>query len=639
MKKKLSFLLLAFIVQGIYSARAQSTSWVSWATVQAKLDTFKTFCIYIADVNNDKYPDIVTVENWSVSFLNGVRLYMNAQDPASTDPRARIFVDVTATSGVNAKPGGGNSKATLTVALADVNNDGNVDMVKGPYYHRIENYTDDGDRCEVLLGDGQGHFTLVNNNGLHEMGLVNTTGFSFLDYNKDGKIDLFVANWFKDDTKNIWSPGHLLKGNGDGTFTDVSTAAGITTPEPMYGCSAIDWNNDGWPDIATAPYCRTPGQLLRNNKDGTFTDVASTTGYDAQVLGGDAGKPLCMWSNVPEDFDNDGDMDFLYALVHGGNDANEGHSTMVMNAGPSNGYKLSWDMARMTWKSPQSSHHGDYDASWFDLDNDGLEDIVLTQGTYIPATDRLFIFRQQADHSLMDVTQDLGLITTDTKDLHVEEVMDYDLDGDDDIIYCRNGARTLQLIKNEIGHTKNWIGVRLIAPAGVNKDCIGSRIYLWTGGVQRMREVYAGRGNDGGQQPLALLFGLGGNDKIDSIRVQWPDAGGTSTKVTNIPINRYINIGASGLDVKEAGVMAQKSTLKVYPNPATDFVFVQLSNNDEHTVVEIYNMVGQRMQDVAVSASGAAKVCSVKNLPTGTYIIKAIATDGKVYTQPFIKVD
>ncbi len=626
--------LIPVCLSGAFQMHAQTTDWVSLATEKVKLDAERAFCIYVSDINNDHYPDMITLHGDATE--NSLRVYMNVADATSS---GRIFVDVTDASGVNAKPGGGPSRTTLTVALADINNDGNVDLVRGNYYHRLVGFTDHGDRCEVLLGDGKGHFTLVPDNGLHELGLINTIGFSFLDYDKDGNIDLFIPTWFKDYDNEIWSPGYLMKGNGDGTFTNVTAQAGITFNEPMYGSSVVDWNNDGWPDIATAPYCRTNGQLLRNNGNGTFTNVAQQAGYNARYMQGDAGRNLCMWAAVPEDYDNDGDMDFFFSLVHGGNDPNEGRSAIFLNGGAANNYKLTPDRDLMVKKNPQSSHNGDYDGSWFDLENDGLMDLVMVQGTYAPTTDRLYIFHHGQDHVLTDITGDLGLLGPGLRDLHLVEAMDYDLDGDDDIIFCRTGQpRTLQLIENRIGQDNNWTAVSLRAPNGVNKSSIGARIHVWSGGVKRMREVYAGRGNASGQQPFTLVFGLGNHTVIDSITVQWPDAAGSKTTVVNPPVNRYLEITSTGLLVRNTEAQTIAPELKLYPNPAKDFILVQVADNTPVRMLEIYDALGRKVDAVQYEDQQATRYLSVKSLLQAQYFVKVTTAGGAVFMRPFYKI-
>jgi len=622
------------------AVQAQTQAWVSLATAKLKLDTACAANIYVTDINNDHYPDFLTLKgSWAIGAEDALNVYLNIRDTSSSAPGARMFVDITGISGANAMPVPDSvSRGTIVAVLADVNNDGNIDLIRGNYYHRLESFTDYGDRCEVLLGDGTGHFTLVHN-GLSGLGLVNTTGFSLLDYDRDGNIDLFVATWFKDYNNDVWDHGYLMKGNGDGTFTNVTAQAGITQTEPMYGCSVVDWNNDGWPDIATAPYCRTPGQLWRNNGNGSFTNVAAQTGYNARYRQGDGGQNLCMWSNVPEDFDNDGDMDFFFSLVHGGADAGEGRSVMVLNGGKDNDYKLTADIGRMTRKSPQSTHLGDYDGSWFDLDNDGLIDLVMAQGHYQPATDRIYIFRQDQDHSFTDITGELGLIRQETHDLHLLEVLDFDLDGDDDVVICKDAPpRNLNLIENLIGQDNNWTGIRLRAPGGVNKSCIGARIYVWSDGLKRMREVYAGRGNNGGQQPFMMLFGLGGHTGIDSVMVVWPDKENTTTTIVRPPINRYLEITSGGLFVPDKMQESITADLKLYPNPAHDFILVQLSDNSIPERVEVYDMLGRNRQDATVYNSGGTTLyCALAGLAPGQYLMKVSMKNGETFSRSFIK--
>ncbi len=635
-------LLLCITTAKGFNAQTQTADWLSLVTDDVGLTGESIFCISVADINNDHYPDIVAVAGgWHRAAENGIRLYLNVADTSSDRPGARMFLNITEGSGVNVRPGSAEpTRGTIAVALADVNNDGNIDMVRGSYYHRLNTFTDQGDRCEVLLGDGAGKFNLVPGNGLHELGLVNVIGFSFLDYDKDGHIDLFIAPWSKDHDNNIWDPGYLMKGNGNGTFTHVSAQAGITTPEPMYGSTVIDWNNDGWPDIATAPYCRTNGQLWKNNGDGTFTNVAVQAGYNARYMPGDGGQALCMWSNVPEDYDNDGDMDFFFSLVHGGTGANEGRSAMALNGGAANGYKITMDRNITQRKSPQSDHLGDYDASWFDIDNDGKMDLAMAQGYYKPATDRLYVFRQQDAQNLIDITGDMDKIIPATNNLHLLEVMDYDLDGDDDIIYCRDASpQQMHLLRNEIGQDNNWIGVRLMAPEGVNKSCIGARIYVWSGGVQRMREVYAGRGNGSGQQPFLMLFGLGYNMVVDSVKIVWPDAEGSETVMKNPAVNQYHGVTKNGLVVENIQNEDKKRSLKIYPNPASGFILVQTDDNAIIKSVDIFDVAGRLMMSTGnYSHAEQTRYCGISDLTAGQYFIKATTETGSVRIKTFVKI-
>jgi hypothetical protein len=632
--KKLKALCVAGLsVVGTY---AQEPGWLSVVTDEVGLSGESVFCISVADLNNDSYPDLAVIKGgWSTTAENTIRLYLNTPDVTTGK---RKFIDITDGSGVNDRPGGAEpSRGTLVIALADVNNDGNIDLVRGNYYHRLVNFTDQGDRCEVLLGNGKGQFTLVPNNGLNELGLVNAIGLSFLDYDKDGNIDLFIANYSKDHDNNIWTPGYLMKGNGDGTFQDVTAAAGINQSEPMYGSTVVDWNNDGWPDIVTAPYCRTNGKLWRNNGNGTFTNVAAEVGYNARYMQGDGGQNLCMWSNVPEDYDNDGDIDFFFSLVHGGTGFNEGRSTIVVNGGAANGYKLSVNRDITVRNTPMSDHLGDYDASWFDLDNDGKMDLAMAQGYYQSNTDRLYVFHQKNPNHLEDITGAMGMIVTETNNLHLLEVMDYDLDGDDDIIYCRDAApQQMHLLRNEKGQDNNWVGFKLSAPQGVNKSCIGARIHLWSGGVSRMREIYAGRGNASGQQPFHLLFGLGSNATVDSVKVVWPDAANSETVFYNPPVNQYHLVTRSGLAVENEGGLPLPPAMHLYPNPAKDKVWIHVDGAQPIAKIEVYNVFGQLV--LSREEPGLAGIpISVAPLSAGRYFVRVSTYSGVVMHASFVR--
>jgi hypothetical protein len=564
---------------------AQDKTWTTDVSSATKIAGLKGARVNMVDINNDNYPDMFVQEELGAKLstrARNMKIYLNQQDPNSTNPQDRIFVDVTAQSGVWVHPDIPDSSRVIDIALmADLNNDGNIDLVTGPYYDRLENFKFPEDRCEVMLGDGKGHFTLVKNNGLHELGLLNCAGMTFLDYDLDGILDLYIATWFKDKNLNYtqgnnlgFMPDYLLKGNGDGTFTDVSKKAGIAGVEfPMYGATAMDWNNDGWIDILTSAYCRSGGSLWKNNQDGTFTDVASSVGYTSQFINGDVDasgpRALCQWAVVPADFDNDGDIDLLQALVHGGLDFGEGRSTISVNQGEAKGYKLKWDLGRLQRKDPQSPHLGDMDAAWFDFDNDGWQDCAYGENVYVPATDRVFMFRQNpTTHIFQDMTEAIGMLGF--KSSYVNRPNDYDLDGDEDMmIGWSNG---LSLIRNNIGRSNNSVEIKLKAPQGVNHDCIGARITVYAGGMRQIRDVLTGQGHFGAQQPLEKIIGIGQSTTIDSIVIHWPHKTLSNTVVVNPPVNRFLVIGEKGIveviQAVEENTQNKNETLILVPNPA-----------------------------------------------------------------------
>jgi len=667
MKNKIYFAIFCLIFS-TFSSFSQTSSWIENATTATGLDSAWGGTVYTVDVNNDNYPDIVLIQPLSTGSKSKIKLYLNKQKPGGsiTD---RIFEDATNWSGIDLKRNGQPDRVADLAAFADFNNDGTVDCITCIYYHRWEYYhpasLDPGDRCELLLNNGKGQFTIKKDAGLHEIGLTNATGLALLDYNNDGNLDVFISQWFLDYANNIMQPSILMKGNGDGTFTDQSLYSGIKSNYfPLYGINATDWNNDGWMDLATCPYCRSSGSLWKNNKDGTFSDVATEAGYNTQVLNGDGWgdttktypKALCTWAAQPADYDNDGDMDFFYVLVHGGfgNDVYgkpAGRSTLVENYGPDSNYKLAWAMDKVDRKIPRSTHLGDYDASWFDLDNDMWQDLVMGNGSYAPNT-RLFILQQDKDHYLMDISSALNITSTAKRydEVYSIEVFDYDLDGDDDIIFVHGDGKSgspkptpldkLEIIKNNIGQTKNWIGIKLKAPLNCNQSSIGARIIVYSGGVAQLREIKAGFGHFGGQQPFITNFGLANNTKVDSVLIRWPTNPIKYTRVVNPPINQISILDDNGywgtLDVRE-DKQNNPHDFMIYPNPANDEIYVKLDKVTAGTSsYDIFDLSGKIMLNGKFESNSNFSQISLSKLDKGYYMIRITYPDKSVLSKGFM---
>jgi hypothetical protein len=401
----------------------------------------------------------------------------------------------------------------------------------------------------------------------------------------------------------------------------------------MYGCSVTDWNNDGYPDIFTAPYCRSSGSAWRNNGDGTFTDVADEIGYSAYYSRGDRdgldpdGRIMCQWGAYPCDYDNDGDMDILQVLVHGGIDAGEGRTVLNINEGRENGYKLRQDLTKLIRSDPQSFHLGNFDATWFDMDNDSKMDVIITEAVYVPETDRIFFHRQDDNQTLVDVTAELGLL--DIRSPQAIEVFDYDMDGDDDVItqLSRDGNVAV-VLENRIGSTNNWIGVKAVPPSGVNQSGIGTKIKVYTDRAVLTREIQAGVGHFAGQQPFILNFGLGDATEVRAIEFLWPSRRVSPTVIYNPPMNRVV----SNLEEVNA-------TLTVYPNPATDYVHLSgenlLRNDFEEYVV--FDMMGRQVPARIKEINPSNMRLDIRDLRPGTYIIKALRPDRRAVVKRFIK--
>lgn len=584
MKKTIYILLFLGIVYS--NAFSQDSTWFKIITHEVGLDSARGTRIMLADINGDKYPDLI----WGTGNLNKntIGVFLNIPNPDENSKYKRIFTDFTAASNINQNRDAGKTGRIVDVAaLADVDNDGDVDLVTSIYYHRLQMYqgaNDPGDRSEVLLNDGHGHFSIKENSGLNNLvlvdtlpvGLVNCTGLSFLDYDYDGKIDLYMSTWFSDYARNtshvdylnkFIMPDALLKGNGDGTFTLQEHSGIETVVQPEYGVNITDWDNDGWQDIITSPYCRSGGSLFRNNRNGTFSDVASQVNYSAQLKQGDGGQNLCQWEALPGDFDNDGDMDLLQVNVHGGNQEGEGRTHLTINKGASNNYKFEWDLSRLKRIAPTTStHFGDDGGTWMDVNGDGKLDVLIGQigyndaasGTNMQGQTKVYCLLQNQDGYFDDITSKLGFNKT-LKNGHSIEPCDYDLDGIQDFFVSHqyidttivdgqqviNNYMQIELLQNNIAKDSNHITISLDPPATCNKSAIGSRIYVYSDGKAQIREVQAGLGHFGCQQSFIQNFGLG-KEQIDSIVVRWPNSSQQLYKFRNPPINSYMKLGPQG---------------------------------------------------------------------------------------------
>jgi hypothetical protein len=623
MMQQTAKIFLLFIGTGVMQhANGQAPGWFTKVTAEVGMQVTGTQQLSVADVNNDNYPDIITINTPPGANLftvrKPVRIYLNTKDPQSSDPDARKFIDITPQTQMNiVPPDTGNHANCFT--LADFNNDGNIDIVTGNYYHRIENYSFPNDRVQLYLGDGTGNFVWKQGNGLSAIGLANIRMMSALDYDRDGNLDLFIAVWFKDYSNNVWDHGYLMKGNGDGTFTDVTNASGIGGYlEPMYGAAATDWNNDCYPDIFTAPYCRTGGKLFKNQGNGQFADVAASVGYNLFRTG--AGQAACTFSVIPEDVNNDGYMDAFLAVVHGGNAPGQFRSTIAINKGPAENYALEIREDLLPVIPPATISRGDYDGAFIDFDNDGLKDLIMTQGTYAPSTDRTYFWRQQEDHSFKEVTAELGLKVPELKSSITIEAFDFDLDGDDDFLVM--GTADFGVWRNEIGNKNNWISVDVRPDSGrhINRSAIGARIYVHYDGKMQMREIMAGRGQHAGQQPFILNFGLGSATHVDSIVVRWPDAACSRNVIYNPQVNQKATVNSFPAGVNS--IVPAERSLKLFPNPTTGYVVVQGRDLCERLgTVSWIDVTGKTVRIPGYCSDGDKLVCDMATLPPGLYFL------------------
>ncbi|UCE58922.1 MAG: CRTAC1 family protein [Phycisphaerales bacterium] len=431
------------------------------------------------------------------------------------------FADATEESGLGDRGYG------MGVATGDMDNDGDTDVYVSNIGH---------DRLYRNRGDGT-YEDVTQSAGIDIDGWSAST--SFLDYDRDGYLDLFVVRYVKwDPKKDCFSrsgkPDYcgplsfvpdndvLLHNNGDGTFTDVSQAAGIAqTAAAGLGIVCEDFNDDGWIDvyITNDAYANN---LWINQGDGTFLDDALMLGAAYNMHGHtEAGMGL-----IAGDFDNDGDPDLF--MTHLGQESN----TLLVNNGALMGFNDATSSFGLGWSSVPYTGFG---LAAFDLEMDGDLDIFLVNGRVylkepVPGSWVLPPWNRMSEPNLFYTNDGTGKF--DLLEESVESLCspieitrgvasgDIDTDGDVDIVIV-NLRSSARLYRNDTPRKGHWLSVRAKDPR-LNRDALGARIIITCGERRFSRTISSGFSYMSSSEPQAH-FGLGPVSVVDSIHVRWPD--------------------------------------------------------------------------------------------------------------------
>jgi hypothetical protein len=460
-------------------------------------------------------------------FVNGSTL---EGFPAGKAPTNRLyrnsgkgtFADVTVQAGLAASGWGQGA------CVGDYDNDGHDDLFV-TYWGRNRLYRN----------TGRGKFDDVTGAaGLAQSRTRWGTGCAFLDYDRDGRLDLFVANYIDLDLATAPTPDsglcrykgvpvacgppglsggkNALYRNTNGAFEDVSVKSGVTRASGTYGLgvSTLDFDNDGWTDLYVANDSN-PSALYRNNHDGTFTDL----GVPAGCAYSQDGKPQAGMGVAIGDFDRNGTMDIFKTNFAGDT------STLYANAGG----KFCDDRTFAAGIGLNTRWLG-WGTGFVDLDHDGWLDLFLTNGHVYPEVRRLkteagyeqrkIVYRNRGNGRFADVTERLGAPATTPKAGRGTAFGDFDNDGQTDIAIANvNDRPDLFRLKGDPRH--HWITLRL---AGVtsNRNAIGARVRCVAGGVEQWQEVRGG-GSYLSQNDFRVHFGLALASRVDRIDVRWPN--------------------------------------------------------------------------------------------------------------------
>ncbi len=492
------------------------------------------------DYDNDGWLDIFLVNGtrfeakWPPDQAPTNRLYKNNRDGT--------FTDVTVEAGL-VRTGWGQG-----VCVGDYDNDGWDDLFitywgENALYHNDGNgkFTDVSRKAGITTGGGK--IRRWN------------TGCAFVDYDKDGFLDLFVANYIDFDPRTAPLPetgpclyrglmvacgppglpggkNILFHNNGDGTFTDVSEKAGILNTPGTYGLGVVvcDFDNDGWPDIYVANDSSSSA-LYRNNRDGTFTEI----GIEAGVAFGPDGKTQAGMGVSVADYDADGWFDIVKTNFEGDT------SSLYRNLG-----KNFFEDATFQSGLGRNTRFLGWGAGFFDFDNDGWPDILTTNGHVYPEVgddgesgyrQRKVLYRNVKDGRFEDVSLEAGPGILEQVPGRGCAFGDFDNDGDIDIVVnCVNDYP--QLLRCDSSVKNHWIKVKTVGVKS-NRSGIGARVYCTPeGGRRQMDEVRSG-GSYLSQNDLRVHFGLGQAEKAD-IEVHWPS--GMVDKIPGVAADQVITV-------------------------------------------------------------------------------------------------
>ena len=491
--------------------------------------------IALFDYDNDGWLDIFVVNGW------GLKDFPKGEEPTNhlyRNNRDGTFSDVTEKAGL-VRHGWGQG-----VCVGDYDNDGNLDLFV-TYYGKNVLYHNNGD----------GTFTDVT----RESGLMQAedhwnTGAAFVDYNRDGHLDLFVSNYvdyeyglklYDSDPALVGQQSPVLYGvaglkgtknflyrnKGNGTFVDVSDAAGISKAGPTYGFSPCvgDYDNDGWPDIYVADDS-TPSLLFMNNHDGTFRENGMLAGvaYDAN------GRTQGGMGADSADYDGDGLLDIVKtnfsdevpSLYH-----NEGKGffrDVTIPAG------LAGETNSVKWGT-----------GFLDFDDDGRPDLLIVSGSIYPpgaglghqlpkTESKIILLRNLNGNRFVNISEQAGPALTQSRCSRGAALGDIFNTGRVAIVVNNLNDRP-SLLRNQSPPPNSWLLVKLIGTK-TNRAGIGSRVVVDANERRQVQEVRSG-GSFCSQNDLRLHFGLG-VAKEARVQVRW--LGGAEETLDHVPANRLV---------------------------------------------------------------------------------------------------
>ena len=485
------------------------------------------------------------------------------------------------------------------VIWIDYDNDGDKDLYVASHNAISRLYRNDGNLNFTDVSISSGIFTTNQK----------SFGASWGDYDNDGFLDVFLT--YRSGTES----NRLYHNNGDGTFSNVSNAAGISgTGQYTFCASFFDYNNDGWQDIYMAnDRIITSNILYHNNGDGTFTDVSVQSG---------TGVVMEAMSTTIGDYNNDGWLDIY--ITNTNYEFPEVPEAEVGNVFLRNNSDGTFTNVAITNGTAFNSIG--WGAVFLDADNDMDLDLYVS-GMLDGSTSLPSAFYENSGNNSFSIPDNVGF-ENDTEESYSNAIGDIDNDGYPDIIVC-NEVSNMFLWKNNCSteNNHNWLKVNVEGTVS-NKDGIGALIEISINGNKQYRYTVAGEGYLS-QNSTTEFFGLGSHTVIDYIKVKW--LSGMEDIYFSVNANQTLNL-MEGETLSTESFSA--SQLKIYPNPFSDTVTVESAYPIQQ--LKLINAIGQ----VVVSESFSDNITSTKleipDLQSGYYTLIVTANNTRIY-QKLIK--